>query len=299
MSRRTLVIGAVLCCLGLPAIAVLVAAAAHELAIPAKQTIVVSGEERYYLVYVPRSYDPSKPTPLVISMHGAKNWPASQMEISQWNRVADKHGFLVAYPAGEGGGPRIWLKPRADAAFISALIDKQQASYNIDPARIYADGLSNGGEMAFVLSCTLSHRIAAIGAVGAAEILPFEWCTDRTPVPMIAFHGTADRITPYQGGKTSVALDPFPRIPEWTAKWARRNGCASAPIESTVAPDVSRREYGGCALDATVVLYTIEGGGHTWPGGTQLPDWLVGPTTRSIDASETMWAFYREHPLSR
>ncbi len=116
---------------------------------------------------------------------------------------------------------------------------------------------------------------------------------------MIAFHGTADRITPYQGGKTSVALDPFPRIPEWTAKWARRNGCASAPIESTVAPDVSRREYGGCALDATVVLYTIEGGGHTWPGGTQLPDWLVGPTTRSIDASETMWAFYREHPLSR
>ncbi len=158
MSRRTLVIGAVLCCLGLPAIAVLVAAAAHELAIPAKQTIVVSGEERYYLVYVPRSYDPSKPAPLVISMHGAKNWPASQMEISQWNRVADKHGFLVAYPAGEGGGPRIWLKPRADAAFISALIDKQQASYNIDPARIYADGLSNGGEMAFVLSCTLSHR---------------------------------------------------------------------------------------------------------------------------------------------
>src|SRR5258706_7691401 len=103
MSRRTLVIGAVLCCLGLPAIAVLVAAAAHELAIPAKQTIVVSGEERYYLVYVPRSYDPSKPAPLVISMHGAKNWPASQMEISQWNRVADKHGFLVAYPAGGGG----------------------------------------------------------------------------------------------------------------------------------------------------------------------------------------------------
>jgi polyhydroxybutyrate depolymerase len=147
--------------------------------------------------------------------------------------------------------------------------------------------------MSFVLSCTLSHRIAAVGAVGAAEILAWDWCRDPTPVPMIAFHGTADRITPYDGGKVFLAEDPFPSIPGWTGKWARRNGCAPSPTDSVVAADVTRRTYSGCAKDASVVLYTIHGGGHTWPGGTELPEWLFGRTTPSIDASETMWAFFQ------
>ena len=75
------------------------------------------------------------------------------------------------------------------------LIDALQARYNIDPRRVYADGLSNGGGMAFVLSCTLSDRIAAVGLVGSAQLLPWEWCQDERPVPMVNFHGTADRFT--------------------------------------------------------------------------------------------------------
>lgn len=304
MSRRALVIGAVLCCLGLPALAVLVDIASHTLATPAKRTIVSSGKERYYLLYVPKSYDAKKPTALVMSLHGAENWPSFQMRISDWNRVADKHGFLVVYPAGEGGGPRIWGMRGAmrtgarmpDVDFISDLIDRLQTSYNIDPARIYANGLSNGGGMSFALSCRLSHRIAAIGAVAAAETLPWEWCTDPTPVPMIAFHGTGDRITPYHGDTVWISRDPFPSIPLWTAKWARRNQCAATPTESVIASDVTRLDYRGCAANASVVLYTIKGGGHTWPGGPELAEWLLGPTTQSIDASEVMWAFFQEHP---
>ena len=82
-----------------------------------------------------------------------------------------------------------------DVRFISELIDKLEAAYNIDPTRIYANGLSNGGGMAFVLSCTLSDRIAAVGMVGAAQTLPWSWCTDRRPVPMIAvsWHGRSVR----------------------------------------------------------------------------------------------------------
>src|SRR5947209_15439212 len=87
-----------------------------------------------------------------------------------------------------------------DVRFISELIDTLRAAYNIDPTRIYANGLSIGGGMAFVLSCTLSDRIAAVGMVAAAQSLPSSWCTDHRPVPMIAFHGTADPIVPYQGG---------------------------------------------------------------------------------------------------
>jgi polyhydroxybutyrate depolymerase len=210
-------------------------------------------------------------------------------------------GFIVVYPSGIGSaGPRVWhVGQGRDVRFISELIDKLEAAYNIDSARIYANGLSNGGDMAFVLSCTLSDRIAAVGMVAAAHLLPWSWCTDHRPVPMIAFHGTADRMAPYNGGASWVAPESFPNIPAWTANWARRNRCAPDPVESAVAADVIRREYTNCADGAAVVFYTIRGGGHSWPGGGPLPEWFVGPTSRGIDATSQMWLFFRAHPLAR
>src|SRR6185295_19811322 len=147
--------------------------------------------------------------------------------------------------------------------------------------------------------CTLSSRIAAVGLVASAQLLPFGWCKDPRPVPMIAFHGTADEFTPYLGGRTFVAPNAFPSIPVWAARWARRNRCAPNAVDSVVASDVTRRTYTNCADDAAVVLYTVEGGGHTWPGGGPLPESWLGRTTHSIDASSQMWAFFRQHPLSK
>src|SRR5262249_1861912 len=153
------------------------------------------------LLHVPRSYDRARPTPLVISMHGAGGWPAQQMDMSRWNALADERGFIVVYPSGTGL-PKVWQVGTGgdlvkDVRFIADLIDAMQASYNIDRSRIFANGLSNGGGMAFVLSCTMADRIAAVGLVAAAMSLPWSWCTDLRAVPMIAFHGTADPIIPY------------------------------------------------------------------------------------------------------
>jgi polyhydroxybutyrate depolymerase len=153
--------------------------------------------------------------------------------------------------------------------------------------------------MAFVLSCTLSHRIAAVGLIGSAQTLSWRWCTDTRPVPMIAIHGTADTAAPYDGGASWVATEILPSIPVWAAKWARRNQCAPRPVETAVARDVVLREYTHCADNATVALYAVRGAGHTWPGGGPLPEWFVGPTSNSIDGAQTLWAFYREHPLAR
>ena len=167
---------------------------------------------------------------------------------------------------------------------------------------IYANGLSNGGGMSFALSCALADHIAAVGVVAGAIFLPWSACAEGRVVPMIAFFGTADPAVPYHGGTSWVTPDRsfrFPDIPKWTARWARRNRCAPEPTDSAVAADVTRRTYTHCADDAAVVLYTIEGGGHTWPGGQPLPEWFAGPTSNSIDASSLMWAFYRAHPLSR
>jgi len=274
-------------------------------------SIVSSGQKRGYLLFVPTSYDRARPAALVISLHGAAIWPATQREASQWNRLAEERGFIVVYPSGttlDGSGTgllpfRVWLAEpgptvTADAQFISDLIDSLSSSYNIDSARIYADGLSNGGGMAFALSCTLSHRIAAIGMVAAAHALTWSWCVDPRPVPVIAFHGAADPVVPYDGAGTSwLNPRPFPNIAWFLARWARRNGCLGKPAESAVAADVARREYTGCTGDAAVVLYTIRGGGHQWPGGKPFPAWMAGRASRSIDATCLMWAFFEAHPL--
>ncbi len=304
-GSRTKVLGAVMALLGLPVVLALVEAVSFNVQNQNNGTMVSSGEKREYLVYVPKSYDRERKTPLVISMHGGGLWGAAQRDVSQWNRVADEHGFIVVYPSGRGPLSRHKAWRAAGGAgsakevrFISELIDTLSASYNIDSTRVYADGLSNGGGMAFVLSCMLSDRIAAVGLVASAQFLPWADCPDHRPVPMIAFHGTADRQAWYKGGTSWVARKAvFPNIEVWTAAWAERNRCGPNPIDAMVAKDVRRREYTECAEEAPVVLYTIVGGGHTWPGGGPLPEWFAGTTSRSIDASSQMWAFFRDHPL--
>lgn len=249
-------------------------------------TMVSSGETRRYLVYVPKTYDRSKATPLVISMHGASLWPASQMEYSRWNDLADEHGFIVVYPAGMGF-PKIWrMSPQGlqlEVTFISDLIDKLAAEYRIDPTRVYADGFSNGGGMSFAVACRLSDRIAAVGAVAAARALPRNWCSDSKPVPMMAFHGTNDPLVPYQG------------VRDWVASWARRNQCSGDPIDARIAASVHRLEYTNCAENADVILYTVDGGGHSFPGGKPLPEWIAGRTTHEIDATILLWKFFVQH----
>lgn len=305
-KSRRMVLVAVLVLISVPVALAVTEAVRYHVGKRHNGTVVSSGREREYLLYVPSSYDRSKPAPLVISLHGASLWGAAQRELSQWNEVAEREGLIVVYPSGLGGnGPRAWragqgADNRRDVTFISDLIDQLKTTYNVDPARIYANGMSNGGGMSFMLACTLSDRIAAVGLVGAAHFLPVNRCTDRRPVPMIAFHGTADRFTAYNGGTSWVAANHlFPSIPRFTADWAQKNQCGPDPVESAVADDVTRREYTNCAGDADVVLYTIQNGGHTWPGGGPMPEWFAGPTSTAIDATGEMWEFFNKHPLRR
>ena len=296
------VIIAVAALISLPAFLALSKAISFNVQNRSNGSIISSGIEREYIVYIPKSYDRSKPTALVISLHGAGGWPKQQMDLSRWNALADRERFIVVYPSGTtGGGPRIWHTDGAgekrDVRFISDLIDSMEQRYNIDPRRIYANGLSNGGGMSFILSCRLSRRIAAVGLVGSAQLSPWRTCANDDPVPMINFHGTADSMAPYNGGSSWVAPVQLPSVQRWCTNWARRNRCDPDPIDSAVDAEVIRRQYMHCAEDASVVLYTIRGGGHTWPGGEPLPEWFAGRTSTRIDATREMWKFYQAHPL--
>jgi polyhydroxybutyrate depolymerase len=297
----------VLAILSVPVVAAAIGAVNFYVSNADNRTLIVQGVKRGYVLYVPKTYDRRKPTPLILSFHGAGLWGAAQRDISRLNVAADRYGFIVAYPSAAGGdGPKVWhVEPGADTTndvrFVDRVIDTLRAQYNVDARRVYANGLSNGGGMSFVLSCTLSDRIAAVGLVASAQTLEWKWCTDSTAVPMVSFHGTADRQAPYNGGASWVSLGQrvFPSMHTWTANWARRNRCAATPVESRVARDVTRREYTRCADDASVVLYTIEGGGHTWPGGDDAPEQFLGPVNRTIDADSVMWQFFLAHPLRR
>ena len=269
--------------------------------------LVTSGQDRKYLLYVPESYNPSTPTPLVISLHGFAEWPAHQMELSGWNSLAEENGFIVVYPSGSDF-PKRWVLsseagaptgPMLDVQFISDLIDQLENEYNIDPAHIYANGLSNGGGMSALLACKLSERIAAVGSVSGAYLFSREDCHPSRPVPMIAFHGTTDPIVPYQGGPSSSFDSPFPLIPEWIEAWAERNGCSLTPVELPGQGEVSGIQYTHCQQKAEVIFYTVDGGGHSWPGGEPLPKWIVGHTTQDIDATRVMWEFFEQYSLAR
>ena len=294
MSRR-LTLGIVFACLAAPPTFVLATGAPWYLHHRASGVVTIDAEDHDYLVHLPRGYDGSKPLPLVMSLHGAASWPSFQQDVTGWNEVADRYGFIVAYPGGQGVALKVFSQ--REAAFIAALIDKLQASFNIDSARIYVNGLSNGAGMSDLLSCVMADRIAAIGAVATALTMTSEKCASARPMPMIAFHGTADPVTRYEGGKVFIAPDPFPSITGWLSRWARRNQCSPSPTERPVGGAVTRIEYENCA--EPVVFYRIEGGGHTWPGGVPLPAWFAGPTSNSINASELMWQFFEAHPKHR
>src|SRR5205823_5650892 len=124
---RKIVIGAVLAVAGLPLLLFSIAAASVYALNRTNGTVISSGQKREYLLYVPRSYDRARPTPLVISMHAAALWSAAQMAITHWNRVADEHGFIVVYPAGGFG--------RLSHAWITILVSVRAETVSGQPTR--------------------------------------------------------------------------------------------------------------------------------------------------------------------
>ncbi len=270
--------------------------------------VVSDGRERCYYLYVPPSHDPTQPAPLVVSLHGFLSNPESQAWISGWHKLAAEEGFLVAYPQGTAWPQRwnagaTWNAGVDDVQFFRDLLDDLSRAAAVDRSRVYVNGFSNGGGMTTRIACEAADLVAAIGTVAAA-VVELPGCTPIYPVPVLAFHGTADPIVPYGGGdmrgrplregaKQTRAPTHFVGAQEWTAQWAESNGCALEPESIPPQGQVWEKRYTSCEEGAEVILYTIEDGGHTWPGGGPIP--LVGKTTQDIDATEEMWRFFQAY----
>ena len=283
----------------------LVLAAGFAIFAPTNGSLRSGGETRRYLLYIPKSLDKTHPVPLVITIHGFAEWPAHVRDVTRWNKLADREGFIVVFPSGTKF-PKRWAAfnekaPESgetkDVQFLSNLIDKLESEYNIDPQRIYVNGFSNGGGMSYLAGCQLSDRVAAVGGVAGAYLFPIQSCNTSRPVPMIAFHGTADPIVPFNGGPSHSFDIPFAAIPDWIAARSGLNGCGATPEISQLKQGVTRYQYSACSQGAEVVLYTLQGQGHDWAGGKALPKWLVGEHSDALNATEMIWAFFQQHPL--
>lgn len=272
------------------------------------RSVKVDGLERTYLLHVPPHYDAKRPTPVVLAFHGAFTDSRIMALLSGLSSKADKAGFVVVYPDGSGKGPVRFFNPgdRAagglpnDVRFVGKLLDDVEKVINVDRKRVYATGLSNGGMLCYRLAAELSDRIAAIAPV--AGTMTFVDCQPSRPVSVIHFHGTLDDLVPIDGKRSSAQVLKFRPIEEVVREWARIDGCPATP-KIDVLPDrvddgtrVTRTTYGPGKQASEVILYTIAGGGHTWPSRNPGVHFL-GKSTRDISANDLIWDFFQRHPM--
>lgn len=277
------------------------------------------GTARWYFRHVPPGYTDTKPIPVVLDLHGYAEGAEVHVKMSALGPYGDAHGFATITPQGSGDKVALWNTDldSADVAFMGDLLDEVEQTMCVDTNRVYVTGLSNGAFMTSAVACKYADRIAAAAPV--AGIRDIKGCTFSRPVPVIAFHGTADGFVDYNGGlgeKVATLPKPDgsgsigqgavdtpatkgPSIPEITADWAKRNGCKTEPVlEKPVASDVTLLGF-PCPPDAETELYRVTDGGHAWPGSelSKAVASVVGPTTFSINADDLMWKFFQAHPL--
>jgi polyhydroxybutyrate depolymerase len=248
------------------------------------------GITRTALVHVPPRAARSRPLPLVLAFHGAGGTGAWMEDYTGLSGVGDKGGFFVAYPdAYAKARARVWNisgpagRSPDDVAFGRDLLNAIQQRFCVDPGRVFATGISNGGGMAARLGCELSDRLLAIAPVagGYSKLPP---CRPVRPVSMLEIHDTDDPVVPYKGRGPAGAGS----VPRYVRAWAQRNRCPLRSGFSRPNRRVLRRYWTPCASGVTVEQLIVLGGGHEWPGA---PAGGRG-RPRSISASGQIWRFF-------
>lgn len=275
--------------------------------------LTFKGRDRTYRVHLPA--DLRTPAPLVVALHGGGGNALSAIHATGFDAQADRAGFIVVYPNGTGpshpllqalGKPGFltWNAGSCcgyaqeqhidDVGYIRAVVKQVTDRYRIDPARIYATGMSNGGMMAYTLACEAGDLFAAVGVVSGIVTDPD--CRPAEPVSVIHVHGSADQNVPIKGGIGRKALikSPRPPVKDSIDFWVKADACNPLPQVAHSAMLVIT-SYSGCREHTAVEYYLIEGGGHAWPGGHRLSLLLDAPSG-AMNATDVIWKFFAGHP---
>lgn len=270
--------------------------------------------DRNYLLYSPASYSEQTPSALIVVLHGGHGDAGKTADRTGFKPLADQEGFLVLYPeAAEkhwNDGRKTTASNIDDVAFINALIDHVAKQRQIDKQRVYVTGLSNGGMMTQRLACESPQRFSAFASVIAN--LPVSMkavCKPGQPVSMMLINGTDDPLMPYAGGEIRkgrrIGLGgTVVSVQETVRFWADNSHCqgsgdvANLPDKDTSDDTrINKTRFTDCYRGSEVVFYSVEGGGHTWPGSNIKPllRRISGNVSRDMNASEVIWNFFQRH----
>jgi len=259
------------------------------------------GITRNYILFIPSSYDPATPAPLVFSFHGYSSNASLNANYTGFTAIADTAGFILVHPDGtlDGTGTSHWNvggwtvgSQIDDVGFTEAMIDEISASYNVNANRIYSCGMSNGGYMSFKLACELSDRFAAIASVtGSMTPQISNACNPSHPTPILQLHGTADPTVPYNGSPTwTLAIDDV------IDYWVGFNNCNTTPIitaiddnDSSDGTNVDHFVYAGGDNGVTTEHFKVYNGEHDWFGVWGNMD---------ISSSIEIWKFFSRYDIN-
>ncbi len=254
------------------------------------------GVTRRYDLLVPETADVTEPAPLVLNFHGLLGTPAQQAMFSQFDAAATEAGAIVAYPAGIGNS---WNSAQCcgdafaqgvdDVGFARTVVAHVGLRSCVDPARVYAIGMSNGGHMAHLLACQAADLFAGAASVAGVLGLAPAACKPARPISMLQFHGTGDNIVPYDG------IGPgYPNVRTMMEGWADRNGCAPVPNVTHEQGDSTCETWIACDDEVDVTLCTVDGGGHCWPGNASC---TFGQSTTDVSANDIITAMMATQSL--
>ena len=288
-------------------------------------SLLHDGLNRTYHVYVPISYNKSVKTPVVFVIHGGGGNGDQVRGTQNMDEIADREGFVVVYPDGTGieiFGKKLFTwnsgnccgqaveKKIDDVGFFGKMISDLPNTFNVDRQRIYATGISNGGQMSHRLACELSNKIAAVapiaGPVGVDNATPP--CYNLDSIPVLIYHGKQDPCALYDGGCLQSGgcfnesfgigggeIACILPIEEVKNRWIIRNGCSNQSNVTYNKGDVQCLTYSQCDENSEVVLCTSETAGHQWPNATDPGnETVMGNVTYNI-SNEQIWEFFEKH----
>lgn len=278
------------------------------------RTMTHGGRERSFRVRLPAGYT-GAPVPLVFVLHGGGGW-GEQIETNQaaFNPIGEREGFALVYPDGiprdaAASGPlalRTWNAGGCcltaveenvdDVGFLTAALDEVEAGACIDTDRVYFTGMSNGAMMSYRMACERADRIAAIAPVAGSLVVA---CSPSRPVAVMHVHGTDDARVLYDGGTgCGSSMVQSESVATVVARWAAWNGCTGSPSTTFSEGNGTCVSSGECT--AGTVLCTVDGGSHSWPGGTAdattMGQCEGGEQSTTFMASEAIWRFFAANP---
>jgi polyhydroxybutyrate depolymerase len=254
----------------------------------ANETVHTATLTGTYELLVPRTYNADRPAPLIVLFYGFDSTPSQFSSLTALPARGAKDGYLVAVPHTQAGEPEWQFSGTGtDATFVNGVVTALEQRYCVDRSAVFAAGFSAGAAFTIAYSCAHENQIAAITTVAVEFQLG---C--KKPMPILAFHGTKDPLVRYQNGTIGLSLPGIKvRGTELNmSDWARLDHCRPDPRRSVIGSQVIRQQWERCTRATQVILYTIVGGGHTWPGAD--PSKGLGLTTQQVNATTQALSFF-------